>query len=102
MHPSSSRLYGLLCKRFYWLNMHQDCVNWTSACETCQKHKLTRPISHGLLFPIISNGPMEKMNMDIKGPYKVSKNGYKYVLVAVDQFTSWPEAMPLKGIAANV
>ena len=40
--------------------------------------------------------------MDIKGPYKVSKNGYKYVLVAVDQFTSWPEAMPLKGIAANV
>ena len=41
------------------------------------------------------------MNMDIKGPYKVSKNGYKYVLVAVDQFTSWPEAMPLKGIAAN-
>ncbi len=101
VHPSSSRLYGLLCKRFYWLNMHQDCVNWTSACETCQKHKLTRPISHGLLFPIISNGPMEKMNMDIKGPYKVSKNGYKYVLVAVDQFTSWPEAMPLKGIAAN-
>ena len=23
------------------------------------------------------------------------------MLVAVDQFTSWPEAMPLKGIGAN-
>ena len=100
-HPASKRLYGLLRTRFYWLKMHEDCVNWTASCKTCQVHKLSRPVSNGLLIPIITTHPFEKLNMDIKGPYKTSKNGFKYILVCIDQFTSWPEAFPLKSISAN-
>jgi len=100
-HPGSKRLYGILRQRFYWLKMHEDCVNWTTACQTCQKHKIGRHVSYGLLRPIVSEHPFEKINMDIKGPYKISKNGFKYILVCVDQFTSWPEAAPLKTINAK-
>jgi len=100
-HPSSKRLYGILRKRFYWLKMHEDCVNWCAACHKCQKSKTPQPKSNGLLIPIESLYPFHILNMDIKGPYKVSKNGFKYILVCVDHFTSWPEAIRLKGITAN-
>jgi len=100
-HPASKRLYGILRQRFYWLKMHEDCVNWCAACQKCQKSKMPQPKSNGLLIPIESLFPFHILNMDIKGPYKISKNGFKYILVCVDHFTSWPEAIPLKGISAN-
>ena len=81
---------------FFWLKMHEDCVNWCAACHKCQKSKTPQPKSNGLLIPIESLYPFHILNMDIKGPYKVSKNGFKYILVCVDHFTSWPEAIPIQ------
>jgi len=37
----------------------------------------------------------------VPGIGKTSKNGFKYILVCIDQFTSCPEAFPLKSISAN-
>ena len=39
--------------------------------------------------------------MDIVGPLKCSKNGFKYILVCVDHFTSWVEAAPMKSMTAK-
>jgi hypothetical protein len=39
--------------------------------------------------------------MDILGSIKCSKNGYKYILVCVDHFTSWVEAAPMKTMTAK-
>ena len=100
IHLSISRLYQLLRKRFYWISMHEDCKNWVAACQTCQKVKLNQPISSGLLKPIISSKPFELLGIDILGPLKLSKNNYKYILICVDHFTSWVEAIALKGITA--
>ena len=33
--------------------------------------------------------------MDILGPFPVSDNGNRYVVMLVDQFTKWVEAYPL-------
>lgn len=37
-----------------------------------------------------------RWHVDIAGPLKESKEGYKYVLVAVEAFSGWPVVVPLK------
>jgi hypothetical protein len=40
--------------------------------------------------------PMERITIDIQGPYPKSKRGFKYILVVGDYFTKWIDAIPLK------
>ena len=39
-----------------------------------------------------SGYPMERVAIDIIGPLPKTNNGNRYILVAVDYFTRWPEA----------
>lgn len=38
---------------------------------------------------------MERIAVDILGPLPVLEAGSKYLLVAMDYFTKWPEVYPL-------
>jgi transposase InsO family protein len=44
---------------------------------------------------------MQQIGVDILGPFTKSSEGNLYVLVCVDLFTSWVEALPLKEITAD-
>src|SRR6266545_4845732 len=41
----------------------------------------------------------EKWGIDIVGPLPITREGNRYIVVAMDYFSRWPEARPLK--AAN-
>ena len=49
-------------------------------------------------MPIISSNPFELLGIEIVGPLKLLKNSYKYILICVDNFSSWVESIALKGI----
>ena len=101
VHLAQKRLFDVIRKRFYWNGMHRDCCDWVAACTLCFGHKANQPLSQGLLIPIVSTKPFELLTMDILGPLKISKNGFKYILVCVDHFTSWVEAAPMKTMTAK-
>ena len=88
VHLAQKRLFDVIRTRFYWNGMHRDCCDWVAACTSCFGHKSNQPLSNGLLIPIVSTKPFELLGMDILGPLKCSKNGYKYSLVCVDHFTA--------------
>ena len=46
------------------------------------------------LFPVISVGPFMKWGIDYMTCNPASAGGYKYIIVTVDYFTKWVEAMP--------
>jgi len=48
--------------------------------------------SHAPLQQYQVRGPMEWVSVDILGPFPTTDNGNRYVLVAIDYFTKWPEA----------
>ena len=101
IHLSAKRLYSLLRNRFFWPSMHEDCVNWVAACLKCRASKPNQPIANGLLEPIVSTRPFQLLTLDIKGPLRISKRGFRYILVCICHFTSWVEAMPLRGITSE-
>ena len=39
--------------------------------------------------------PMERVAVDIAGPFPVSASGNRYVVVLIDYFSKWPEVFPL-------
>ena len=50
-------------------------------------------------LPILKN-PFQRLAMDIFGPLKKTQIGNKYILVAMDYTTKWPEAFALKNVTA--
>jgi hypothetical protein len=42
-----------------------------------------------------AGSPMDRIQLDILGPFPLSKKGNKYILVVVDQFSKWTECYPL-------
>ena len=100
VHLSRDRLYQLLRNRFYWYGMFADVSRWVNGCIKCSQVKPTTPLNHGLLQPIMSKQPFDILGVDILGPITTSSEGYSYILVCVDLYTSWVEAGPLKTITA--
>lgn len=88
-------------KRFYWATCKRDIEKWCATCKICVARK--GPIGKGKSPLQVYNvgAPFERLQVDILGPLPTSSSGNKYLLVVVDCFTKWPEAMPLKDKKAN-
>ena len=100
VHLARDRLYQMLRSRFYWYGMFADCSRWVNSCLKCNQVKPTQPLNHGLLQPIVTTRPFEIVGADILGPVTTSEDGNSYILVCVDLYTSWIEALPLKTITS--
>ena len=57
---------------------------------------MTVPKRKAYLLSIQSGYPMHLVSIDILGPLPVIEEGNKYVLAAVDHFTRWVEAFPIR------
>ena len=101
VHVATDKMICLFKKRFKWQGMVSDIKMWVKACPKCVQHKRYQPHQHGLLEPFRSDYPFHKMGGDVAGPFKRSNGGYKYILVLIDYFTNWIEAIPLKSLSAE-
>ena len=100
-HASQTRMIDLLQDRLYWAGMAKDIRSFVSACIECNKFKPGKPTNHGLLIPVLTTKPFEIVGVDIFGPIHMSDKRNRYVLVCIDLFTSWVEAVPLSSITSD-
>ena len=73
-----------------------DIKKWVGSCKKCCQHKRYQPHQHGLLIPILSEFLFQIVGADLAGPFKLSTGRNKYILVIIDYFTNWIEAIRLK------
>ncbi|BHF69465.1 hypothetical protein SprV_0301251000 [Sparganum proliferum] len=81
--------------RFWWPQLRASTYHFCQSCDTCASFKSAVPAPRAPMQPMTTGFPGERVGLDIIGPLPISVRGYEYILVMVDYFTKWVEAVPL-------
>lgn len=81
---------------YYWPKMNHDVEHYIDSCLTCQQQKTSRQPKPGLLQPITTSEVFEQVHIDIVGPIKESTRGNRFVITAIDAFSRYGFAKPVK------
>jgi hypothetical protein len=85
--------------KFYWPTMLNDCFRYYKGCESCQKFGDVQLAPAAMSHPIIKPWPFRSWALDFVGQiHPSSSKGHQFVLVAIDYFTKWTEAVLLKNM----
>lgn len=85
--------------KYYWPNMRKMIEEYVRSCYRCQMRGKANWENE--LHPIKVEEPFEIIGIDIVGPLEETKSGKKYIVVAIDYFTKWPEARAIKNATAE-
>jgi transposase InsO family protein len=90
-HLGFDRIYPVAAQRFYWLKMARDFRRLLKGCHSCAENKPGPGRANLPLSQEISQKVLERVSIDIAGPWEESTSGNKYILVIQDYFTKWIE-----------
>ena len=100
-HFSKEKMISKIKQRYFWFGMSTAAENYCKQCVKCKERKRTGPAPVAEMKSIPMTGPFDLVSMDICGPYKVSADGNKYILVVSDHLTKWVECYPMKNQEAS-
>jgi hypothetical protein len=81
---------------FYWPTALQDAELLAKLRNRCQRFSKQRHTSAVALKTIPLTWLFTVWGHDMVGPFKTAHRGFTHLLVAVDKFTKWIEAKPIK------
>lgn len=100
-HYGFNKMFYRLRQDFYWPNMSNDVQDYVKSCHSCNSRKSSLDKQIGDLQPLQSREPFDIIGIDLIGPLKQTKEGYRYILVIQDLFSKWVEAFPIKSKTAE-
>ena len=94
-HYSTEKTLEKLRRTMFWPGMRQDCEIYVQGCPECGRNKQYGTRARGPLGVYHAGFPLERVHIDILGPFPKSRSGNAYVLVLIDQFSKWLECYAL-------
>ncbi|KAJ8353974.1 hypothetical protein SKAU_G00215410 [Synaphobranchus kaupii] len=94
-HFGVSKTLRRLRQGFYWSQHKRDVEDFCRRCDRCTARKGPPGQSQAELQQFPVGAPMERVGIDVMGPFPLSDRGNRYVLTAMDYFSKWPEAYAL-------
>ena len=91
-HLGIKKTLSRIQRSFYWHNLKQSVRLFIANCVVCGARKRPTSKPRAPLGEYRVGAPMDRVALDILGPFPVSNKGNRYVLVVGDQFTKWIEA----------
>lgn len=101
-HLGGYKTYSKIRQHFYWPGMRQDTKLYCMSCEPCCRRKGPPRRTRAPLGIHNVGVPWERVGVDLAGPFPKTERGNKYLLVVVDYFTRWPEAIPIPSMHSHV
>jgi hypothetical protein len=81
-------------QRYFWPTMGIDIKNYVESCDACQRQG--KPVRTEEMRPIKVGQAFDRLGIDIVGPLKLTSTKKRYIIVATDYFTKWPEARAIE------
>ncbi|XP_038154197.1 uncharacterized protein LOC119791901 [Cyprinodon tularosa] len=91
-HLGIDKTLQRLKQSYHWYAMGGDVQLFVQKCQNCTTRKTAGPTTKAALQSYQTGAPLDRLQLDILGPFPVSTAGNKYILVIIDQFTRWVEA----------
>src|SRR5436305_12411970 len=98
-HFATDAMFNKIKNRFYWPQFYENIRNYVKSCDKCQRRE--RSIRNNLLHPIPVHSPFYQIGIDIVGPLSRTVRNKKYIVVAIDYLTKWPEARAISEATAE-
>ena len=98
-HLGATAIEGKVRENYWWPNYIANIREYVKTCEKCQLKG--KPRRNQSLNPIEVTAPFEHIGIDAVGPLPMTKNGNRYLLVAMDYFSKWPFAKAVPDITAE-
>lgn len=94
-HLGINKTLSRLRERFYWPDCGRAVRNYCRKCDMCAAQKGPKRKDRAPLGRYVVGCPLERVAIDVTGPFVQSYQGNRYLLVVMDYYTKWPEAYPL-------
>ena len=89
-HWSFATTYKIISDRFWWPKIRMDVAHFVRSCDSCQKANPSEPNGPYGRMPV--SGLFHTWSIDFAGPLKETTAGNKYILLALQNLSSWPVA----------
>ena len=100
-HLGLKRTLKRVIQRYYRPFLKEAITIFCQSCDSCQKIKAAPPKRKAELILILPLRPGELITFDIAGPFVVSSNGNKYLIVICDHFSKFVSIYALKETSAE-
>jgi hypothetical protein len=87
---------------YYWNYLPKELYEYCRSCPKCQEFNYACLNSKAPLKPIIVNRPWQLVGIDVTGPFNLSEDGNKYIILAIDHFTKYIESMATNSFSAEI
>lgn len=79
---------------YFWPSIFKDCIEAIKKCPSCQVFHSKRRSPPALLHPVNVVNMFAKWGIDFIQCKPTSTEGHIYIIIVIDYFTKWAEAMP--------
>ncbi|XP_043815293.1 uncharacterized protein LOC122724412 [Manihot esculenta] len=86
---------------YYWPTVKKEAEEFVRRCDVCQRFANAINVPTTPQSSISSPWPFSEWGIDILGPFPKTKGQKKFVVVAVEYFSKWPEAKAIPTITAR-
>jgi hypothetical protein len=99
-HLSDRKTFERVRRVAYWPGYRRSTRQFVEQCLQCCRYRRWPTARQGKMQGCEVNGPMQRLHCDLTGPHTRSKNGFVYLFTAIDYFTKYLVAVPLRNKTA--